>query len=176
MKDIVTYINEVSKGLVQRAYNKATGAQKNRLKKLYKEIYGSDVAKSDVSHIKFDVTPSEYRVDYYGIYTDNELLRILKTEFSKWSIDILNNIKKIDLSCSHRKYSEEVTITIDDKRYWYSADYDEDSNKEVFPIFIDDSNLKNFNHKKFDGYDTIPLFIAKIYKEVYKGGKITNKK
>ena len=28
MKDIVTYINEVSKGLVQRAYNKASGAQK----------------------------------------------------------------------------------------------------------------------------------------------------
>ena len=34
MKDITTYINEVSKGLAQRAYNKATGAQKNRIKKL----------------------------------------------------------------------------------------------------------------------------------------------
>lgn len=47
MKDIVTYINEVSKELAQRTYNKATGAQKNRIKKLYKAAHGEDLDTAD---------------------------------------------------------------------------------------------------------------------------------
>ena len=78
MKDIVTYINEVSKGLVQKAYNKATGAQKNRIKALYKEIYGSDITKSDISNIKFILDNKDDREDYYGIYTDNDLIDAVK--------------------------------------------------------------------------------------------------
>ena len=82
MKDIVTYINEVSKGLVQKAYNKATGAQKNRIKKLYKEIYGDDIEKSDVSHIKFSFFDDAKDED---IFSEEDI----KEAFSWWDQETL---------------------------------------------------------------------------------------
>ena len=94
MKDIVTYINEVSKGLVQRAYNKATGAQKNRLKKLYKEIYGDDIEKSDVSHIKFNFYDD---AKYEDIFTHDEI----KEAFSLWDQETLNKINNISIYYSY---------------------------------------------------------------------------
>ena len=42
MKNLIEYINEVSRDLVFRAYNKASGVQKKRIKKLYNELYDAD--------------------------------------------------------------------------------------------------------------------------------------
>jgi len=65
MKDITTYINEVSKELAQRAYDKATGAQKNRIKKGYKVAHGEDLDTTDnVKLIKG--TWEKGTVEYHG--------------------------------------------------------------------------------------------------------------
>lgn len=65
MKHLTQYINEVSKELAQRAYNKATGAQKNRIKKSYKEIYGDNLDTDDkVKLIKG--TWENGTVEYHG--------------------------------------------------------------------------------------------------------------
>ena len=104
MKDITTYINEVSKALAQRAYNKATGAQKNRIKTLYKEIYGGDVTKSDVSHIKFD----------YKLYSDMSISKDdIEDEFKRWNQQSLDGIKKIDIKTSNNGNGVYISIKID---------------------------------------------------------------
>ncbi len=166
MKDIVTYINEVSKGLVQKAYNKATGAQKNRIKALYKEIYGSDVAKSDVSNIKFVLDNKGDREDYYGIYTDNDLIDIVKEELSYWNQNILDKIKEVHINADFSSSGESVSINIDNKKYWYEGDYGDEDDNEVYSIYTT-SNIKAYNKKNLDGYDTFRTFIARIYKEKY---------
>ena len=167
MKDIITYINEVSKGLVQRAYNKATGAQKNRIKKLYKEIYGSDVTKSDVSHIKFILDNKGSRKDYYGIYTDNGLIDITKRELSYWNQTILDKIEEVHINADFYESGESVYIDIDNKNYWYEGDYGDADVNGVFSIYTT-SNIKEFNKKERDGYDVFKTFIAYIYKEKYQ--------
>ena len=154
MKDIVTYINEVSKGLVQRAYNKASGAQKNRLKKLYKEIYGDDVTKGDISKIDFDINTN-------GILDDDDL----KNEFKRWSQDVLDKINHIEI-----EYEDEGTgasygnnfeakwrINIDGSEYYEEYSYDSDGNvkiKECYP---------EYEHESPDIWE----FIAMLYKEKY---------
>lgn len=74
MKDIVTYINEVSKKLVKRAYDKAEGAQKNRIKRLYKAVYDDEIDK-DISYKfsieQFEKLAKENGNGIYVIYKDH---------------------------------------------------------------------------------------------------------
>jgi len=158
MKDIVTYINEVSKGLAQRAYNKASGAQKNRLKKLYKEIYGSDISESDVSHIKF-VFNNQELVDAYGGEEE------IKAAFTMWPQNILDNIHKIEFdydydaspSYSDNEYNDaEFSITIDGKKYYEEYQYSNKGDKII------DSSL-SYKHNEANLFE----FIANLYKEKY---------
>ena len=123
MKDITTYINEVSKGLAQRAYNKATGAQKNRIKKLYKEIYGDDVTKSNISHIKFD----------YELYSDMSISKNeIENEFKRWNQLSLDGLKKIDIKTSNTGNGVFISIKIDDEVFEVSTEYDEDKVMKIF--------------------------------------------
>lgn len=166
MKDIVTYINEVSKGLVQKAYNKATGAQKNRIKALYKEIYGSDITKSDISNIKFILDNKDDREDYYGIYTDNDLIDAVKEQLSRWNQNVLDEIKEVHINADFSSSGESVSINIDNKNYWYEGDYGDENEYGVYSIYTT-SNIKAYNKKNLDGYDTFSTFIAYLYKETY---------
>ena len=157
MKDIITYINEVSKGLVQRAYNKAIGAQKNRLKKLYKEIYGDDVTKSDVSHIEFDFYDD---AKYEDIFTHDEI----KEAFSMWDQETLNKINNISIyySYEHEGNSSFIQtgsfeIVIDGKSYKMEYEYKYDYGK------ILSSSLKSKDPDTAD----IFIYIAQLYKEKY---------
>ena len=157
MKDIVTYINEVSKSLVQRAYNKAIGAQKNRLKKLYKEIYGDDVTKSDVSHIEFDFYDD---AKYEDIFTHDEI----KEAFSMWDQETLNKINNISIyySYEHEGNSSFIQtgsfeIVIDGKSYKMEYEYKYDYGK------ILSSSLKSKDPDTAD----IFIYIAQLYKEKY---------
>jgi hypothetical protein len=157
MKDIVTFINEVSKGLAQRAYNKATGAQKNRIKKLYKEIYGDDVTKSDVSHIEFDFYDD---AKYEDIFTHDEI----KEAFSLWDQETLNKINNISIyySYEHEGNSSFIQtgsfeIVIDGKSYKMEYEYKYDYGK------ILSSSLKSKDPDTAD----IFIYIAQLYKEKY---------
>ena len=47
MKSLRDYIFEVSKDLAKRAFDKAHGAQKNRIRKLYKQVNGEDLTDVD---------------------------------------------------------------------------------------------------------------------------------
>ena len=158
MKDITTYINEVSKGLVQRAYNKATGAQKNRIKKLYKEIYGDDIEKSDVSHIKFNFFDDAKDSDQFS---ENDI----KDAFSWWDQETLNKINNISIyySYDHEGNSSfiqtgEFEIVIDRKSYKMEYEYDRYDNGKIIS-----SSLKSKDP------DTVDIFfyIAELYKEKY---------
>ena len=157
MKDIITYINEVSKGLVQRAYNKASSAQKNRLKKLYKEIYGDDIEKSDVSHIKFNFFDD---AKYEDVFTHDDI----KEAFSWWDQETLNKINNISIyySYEHEGNSSftqtgEFEIVIDRKHYKMEYEYEYDYAK------ILSSSLKN----KDTDTTNIFVYIAQLYKEKY---------
>lgn len=158
MKDIVTYINEVSKDLVQRAYNKATGAQKNRIKKLYKEIYGDDVTKSDVSHIKF-----EFYDDAKGgdIFSEDDI----KEAFSWWDQETLNKINNISIYYSYDHEGNasftqagEFEIVIDKNSYKMEYEYDRYDNAKIL--------LSSLKSKDPDTAD-IFIYIAQLYKEKY---------
>ena len=74
MKDIVTYINEVSKELAQRAYKKAKGAQKNRIKKLYKEIHGKDISIKDpeVGKFAYDWNREKWEIEEWSTFADKD--------------------------------------------------------------------------------------------------------
>jgi len=157
MKDIVTFINEVSKELAQRAYNKAIGAQKNRLKKLYKEIYGDDVTKSDISHIEFDFYDD---AKYEDIFTHDEI----KEAFSMWDQETLNKINNISIyySYEHEGNSSFIQtgsfeIVIDGKSYKMEYEYKYDYGK------ILSSSLKSKDPDTAD----IFIYIAQLYKEKY---------
>lgn len=159
MKDIVTYINEVSKGLVQKAYNKATGAQKNRIKKLYKEIYGDDIEKSDVSHIKFSFFDDAKDED---IFSEEDI----KEAFSWWDQETLNKINNISIYYSY-DHSGSSTFTqtgsfeivIDSKSYNLEYEYDRYDNGKILS-----SSLRSKNPDTAD----IFFYIAQLYKEKYK--------
>ena len=163
MKDIITYINEVSKGLAQRAYNKATGAQKNRIKKLYKEIYGDDVEKSDVSNINFNIDINKYDNDSY--------LRMVKSIFSKWSQTAIDSIKKVSINGDGVWGKYTVTIKIDNNEYYlvFEKEYDD-------YLYVTDTNVKGIEDNKCVGHsnedrpysDSIIILLANIYKNIYK--------
>lgn len=159
MKDITTYINEVSKGLVQRAYHKATGAQKNRIKKLYKEIYGDDIEKSDVSHIKFKFYNDANDTD---VFTHDDI----KNAFSWWDQETLNKINNISIDYwyDHEGNSSFTQtggfeIVIDNKSYQMGYVYDKYDNGKILS-----TSLKS---KDTDTTD-IFFYIAELYKEKYK--------
>jgi hypothetical protein len=166
MKDIVIYINEVSKGLVQRAYNKASGAQKNRFKKLYKEIYGDDVEKSDVSKINFNIDIDEYDNDSY--------LSMVKSIFSKWSQTAINSIKKVSINSDGMWGEYTVTIKIDNNEYYLEFEKEHDGY-----LYVTDTNVKGIKDNKRVGHsnedrpysDSIIILLANIYKNIYKNKK-----
>ena len=160
MKDIVIYINEVSKGLAQRAYNKATGAQKNRIKKLYKEIYGTDVNKSDISKIKFNID---------DIHRKNDV-RILDN-FKLWDQDLLDNIKKIEGNIDKEEYYYdnskifELTITFNDdseKNYWANWEY-KDNHDFDSDYKLRKTNINGLNNSYYAEWES---FIGMIYKNL----------
>ena len=129
-------INEVSKGLVQRAYKKATGAQKNRIKKLYKEIYGDDITKGDVSHIKFNV--------HSQFQDENEIINL----FKYWDQDTLDNISKIDVDeYDDGENTYNLDITIDGKTYYANIELDDE-----------EGNIENVDSNYFDGDEYIGKF------------------
>ena len=144
MKDITTYINEVSKGLVQRAYNKATGAQKNRIKKLYKEIYGGDINKKDVSEIDFFVDNEELeRYELYDWTIDEDRV---KECFENWDQTISNTIERVKLyfeietsSNWHETELSEYTVYIEIK---LEIKYTEDSYKNLISnVHLNDNSF-----------------------------------
>ena len=157
MKDIVTYINEVSKGLAQRAYNKATGAQKNRIKKLYKEIYGDDVEKSDVSNINFNIDINKYDNDSY--------LSMVKSIFSMWSQTAIDSIKNVSISNNGMWGKYTVTIKIDNNEYY--LEFEEDKSDGY--LYVTDTNVKGIKNDKRVGHsnedrpysDSIIILLAK---------------
>ena len=163
MKDIVTYINEVSKGLAQRAYNKATGAQKNRIKKLYKEICGDDIEKSDVSNINFNIDINKYDNDIY--------LSMVKSIFSKWSQTAIDSIKNVSITNNGMWGKYTITIKIDNNEYYleFKEEYDG-------YLYVIDTNVKGIKDDKRVGHsnedrpylDSIIILLANIYKNVYK--------
>jgi len=154
MKDIVTYINEVSKGLVQRAYNKATGAQKNRIKKLYKEIYDDDVTKSDISHIDFEI---EATYEY-------EQEQMIKRGFKQWPQDMLDKIDKVYVEVSDDDEDElEYTIYINDNGPWRCS-WKLKNNSDDFYFY----NSNFISKKKAGNYPNVELIIAYIYEYAKK--------
>lgn len=163
MKDIVTYINEVSKGLAQRAYNKATGAQKNRIKKLYKEIYGDDIEKSDVSNINFNIDIDEYDNDRY--------LSMVKSIFTKWSQTAIDSIKNVSINSNGMWGKYTVTIKIDNNEYYleFKKEYDG-------YLYVTNTNVKGIKDDECVGHsnedrpywDSITILLANIYKNIYK--------
>jgi len=163
MKDITTYINEVSKELAQRAYDKATGAQKNRIKKLYKEIYGDDVEKSDVSNINFDIDINKYDNDSY--------LSMVKSIFSKWSQTAIDSIKKVSITNNGMWGNYSVTIKIDNKEYYLEFEEEYDGY-----LYVTDTNVKGIEDDTRVGHsnedrpysDSIIILLANIYKNIYK--------
>lgn len=159
MKDITTYINEVSKGLAQRAYNKATGAQKNRIKKLYKEIYGDDVTKSNISHIKFD----------YELYSDMSISKNeIENEFKRWNQLSLDGLKKIDIKTSNTGNGVFISIKIDDEVFEVSTEYDEDN--DIFEVTS--SNVEGIDRRdEIWAPNFIEEVIATIYKNYFKDYK-----
>jgi len=167
MKDIVIYINEVSKGLVQRAYNKASGAQKNRFKKLYKEIYGDDVEKSDISKINFNIDINKYDNDRY--------LSMVKNIFTEWSQTAIDSIKKVSISNNGMWGKYTVTIKIDNNEYY--LEFEED--KYDGYLYVIDTNVKGIKDGKRVGHynedrpysDSIIILLANIYKNIYKNKK-----
>ena len=158
MKDIITYINEVSKVLAQRAYNKATGAQKNRIKKLYKEIYGEDVEKSDVSHIKFNFFDDAKNGN---IFSKEDITRA----FSWWDQETLNKINNISIYYSYDHEGNasftqagEFEIVIDKNSYKMEYEYNRYDNAKILS-----SSLKS----KDPDTANIFVYIAQLYKEKY---------
>ena len=159
MKDIVTYINEVSRELAKNAYNKATGAQKNRLKKLYKEIYGDDVTKSDISHIKFSFSGD---AKYQELFTYDDI----KDAFALWDQETLNKIHNISFYYEYDRSGRatfmktgRMEIAIDKKSY--SLEWDRDENRSYKIL---SSSLENKDPDTMDIY----TYIAELYKEKYK--------
>lgn len=174
MKSIVEFINEaivneVSHGLAQRAYNKASGAQKNRIKKLYKEIYGKDVNENDVSHIQFNV-PKDEQASIYGSTDESELAYC----FTYLRQDIADKIKEVTLTSSdlhNDKY--EITLDIDDKSYyavfdWSAGNSGEDKYNEL-GCELTNTNIKSLK-KEFDGNGDLLIhtFISYIIKDLEK--------
>ena len=157
MKDLKEYlqINEVSRALVKKAFDKATGAQKNRIKKLYKEIYNDDLEKSDISHINFSFLRDAKGGDIFG---EDEI----KEAFSYWSQKVIDKIDNITIDYW---YSREpgtghggFEITIDGESYKMEVEY------EGSEVTILKTSLKN---KDADTAD-IFFYIAELYKEEYK--------
>ena len=157
MKDLKEYlqINEVSRTLAKNAFDKATGAQKNRIKKLYKEIYNDNLEESDISHINF-----KFLRDAKGgnVFEEDEI----KKAFSYWSQKVIDKINNITIDYW---YSREpgtghggFEIIIDDESYKMEVEY------EGSKVTILETSLKN---KDADTAD-IFFYIAELYKEEYK--------
>lgn len=168
MKSISDYINEaiineVSHGLAQRAYNKASGAQKNRIKKLYKELYGKDVSKGDTSHITFNVPKDK------NFYDENES-RMAK-RFEYLSQNVLDKIKEVTVTSNvSGEYNENcvIDIEIDGHSYYAETNWSEDnSGKDKYGDMgceLTDTNIKSMK-KDFDGngedlLDTVIYYIG----------------
>lgn len=158
MKDITIYINEVSKGLAQKAYNKATGAQKNRLKKLYKEIYGDDIEKTTVDNIKFD-----FKL-YADAFSDSSYESTVKNCFKKWPQHVIDKIKTIKVYTSDTRSETKIDIIIDDDSYWASFGGDDDI------LYVTRTNINNDDFENEDIYapHIFSIMIATIYDSYYK--------
>lgn len=159
MKNISEYIiNEVSKGLAQKAYNKATGAQKNRLKKLYKEIYGDDVEKTTLDKIKFDF---KLYADAFG---GSSWELTIKNCFKEWPQHIIDKIKTIKVYTSNTRSETKIEIIIDNDKYWASFSDEDDI------LYVTNTNINNDDFKNEDIYGPhiFSVIIATIYESYYK--------
>lgn len=158
MKNLKEYlqINEVSRALAKNAFDKATGAQKNRIKKLYKEIYNDDLEKSDISHINFTFLGDAEGGEIFG---EDEI----KEAFSHWSQEVIDKIDNITIDYWYSREPGIIShggfeIRIDGKSYEMEVEYEGDE------ITILETSLKN---KDTDTAD-IFFYIAELYKEKYK--------
>lgn len=162
-------VNEVSHAFVQRAYNKASGAQKNRIKKLYQKIYGKDVSKSDISHIKFTVDKNKQGEITYHIDE-----KYLADWFIYLSQDIVDKIKTVTLtSSSYGGWRDndncKIVINIDNKKYYAEFDWSNGNSGmdkyEEMGCELTDTNIKQLE-KEFDGngeylFDTFMHYILR---------------
>lgn len=174
MKSITEFINEamvneVSHAFVQRAYNKASGAQKNRIKKLYQKIYGKDVSKSDTSHIKFILDKNKQ-----GDLTYEMDERDLADWFIYVPQDIIDKIKTVELTSeSYGGYYGndycKIVLKIDNKKYYAEFDWSNgNSGMEEYDEMgceLTDTNIKQLE-KEFDGngeylFDTFMHYILR---------------
>ena len=152
MKSLIEFINEaivneVSHGLAQRAWKKASGAQKNRIEKLYKELYGKDVSKGDTSHIRFNIPEDEQRSEVTYNVDESDLARM----FSYFDQDVLDKIKEVTLSSKGDEVVY-IAVKINGKTYYAETDwsgaYQDDYGQ--MSCELTDTNIESMK-KDFDG-------------------------
>ena len=85
---------------------------------------------------------------------------------SRWNQNVLDEIKEVHINADFSSSGESVSINIDNKNYWYEGDYGDENEYGVYSIYTT-SNIKAYNKKNLDGYDTFSTFIAYLYKETY---------
>lgn len=174
MKSITQFINEamvneVSHGFAQRAWKKASGAQKNRIAKLYKKIYGKDVSKGDTSHITFNVPKDK---NFYG-HDESTIAKM----FSYFNQDVLDKIKEVTVTSDITGSNNEncsITVEIDGHSYYAETDWSEDnSGADLYGQMgceLTDTNIESMEND-FDG-DGENLLDTVIY---YIGQDLENK-
>lgn len=158
------YLTEISHQLAQSAYNKAKGAQKNKIKKLYQELYGKDVSKSDTSHIKFTVDKNKQSELTYNIDE-----RDLAKWFTYISQGIVDKIKTVTLTSSDYNNNYEIVLSVDNKKYYAEFDWSAGNSgmDEYYQMGCElvDTNIKQLE-KEFDGdgeylFDTFMHYILR---------------
>lgn len=168
MKSITEFINEamvneVSHAFAQNAWKKATGAQKNRIAKLYKKIYGKDISKGDTSHITFNFPKNKN-------FFDDDESGIAKL-FSYLSQNVLDKIKDVTITSEMwgGKYENEnslINVEIDGHSYYAETNWsDDNSGKDKYGDMgceLTDTNIKSMK-KEFNGNGEDLLYTVILY-------------